>query len=1142
MVKKILICLTIIILISPILSATDNDTTQQDDDPYWNNDWDFREKIDIPIDTGDENAKFQPIDININFTDTCWAKNSKTHSIRIIFQKGEFFKELESQIYDLNFSGESIIDNCNLVFLIPEEADGTELYYLYYDDEEKDTPRYDDHVNIKESYYFYSLSRGLSTESWNYDIVQDGFIEYAIVKRGEAVDGFLSQKVIKFIDGAREYNQKNYKHASSYSFRYWWYDGEKWDAFSTNEKLLKKDVLVDGNLMVKCAVVSSDNNNRIKTTGIYTYYFCPVNDKRIFAHIKHEIIGHSLPPGDKVDVTYGEINVGSIDSSREDLNYGEIPPYLHYFSENGRILSYDLDTNPEYTNWKYIIEDQYDVDLGDTPWVSLDYGKEGEAQSIILNSNDIIKSSKNEPNGIQIVLLESNGIKLPNLDIKRAELYMNRNSYEDGKKLDSALPKDYIVEYKAEFFSTETGGYTRVEKEAEIYQQLVDFKPETDNNLDDSENESFDKSLTVYAHFPWLFSPGIFTYVTAELYYENVLLDTEDMNRITIKDGIDWKNISLFRKATFDNLKEGTYLVKIIVKNLFSEDNNKFVGYEIIDLKDTMKTHIICGYEGTHNFLVHNQNKDGIEGAKIQFLSDDVIIFEGSTDSDGKLKAGLPCGIGKTYDNRILYKGFLIDEGQVDFGLIKSIIPCYKNFSIKLYPLHVEIIGREKTDENIDIFITSKNMVDKQNLTPDNSLNDEYTFLNLPKNDYILKLNYNKFQLEKDISLTDEVTTKFNLYDLSVNIFDRWAITPDISFDFYLTSKDFVNKVVLSADEININNYLFEDLFSGNYSLELYYKSQVIKKNISIPYDEEVLSFDFPVEYNLSTNFYDSHGHIIQDIKLEMSRDGESRIIKSNNKGDVLVSLPPGTYSVNIYSNDQLISKRNISVISDIDLGIVTKKEPIYPLFTTISVILILLLAGIYFLRKRKIIFYLKILVISLIILSIVFPWWTLSGADPEESIDTESNLFLHNSDIITVTTHKDTVYGNFGLLGEDFDFAVNIIVLAIALGLSFFLLNMILRKFYYNNLASLFLLLSFLGFIASIVISYIAISSFAEVIVGGFVGSDTLNISLLGNSISTLIPCNWGPGIGFYLFLVAIIIVGILIVYKIKNILTWKK
>jgi len=1142
MLKKILICLTIIILISPILSATDDNTTEKEDDPYWNDEWDFRSKIVIPIDTGDENAKFQPIDININFTDICWAKNSKEHSIRVIYQKGEFFKELESQIYDLNFSGENIIDNCNLVFLIPEEADGNEVYYLYYDDEEKDTPGYDDHVTIKESYYHLSISYGLSTESWNYDIVQDGFIEYAIIKRGEAVDGFLSQKVIKFIDGAREYNQQNYKHASSYSFRYWWYDGEIWDAFSTNEKLLRKDILIDGNLMVKCAVVSSDNNERIKTTGIYTYYFCPVEDKRIFAHIKHEIIDYSIPSGEKVDVTYGEINVGSIDSSREDLNYGKIPPFFHYYSENGRILSYDLDTNPEYTKWKYIIKDQYDVDLGEIPWVSLDYGKEGEAQSIILNSNNIIKSGKNEPDGIQIVLLESNGIQLPNLDIKRAELYMNRNSYEGGEEWNSELPKDYIVEYKAEFFSTENGGYKAVEKEAEIYQKLVDFKPETENNLEDSENDSSDKSLTVYAHFPGLFSPGIFTYVNAELYYENVLLDTEDLNRITIKEGIDWKNISLFRKATFNNLKEGKYFVKIIVKNLFSENNDKFVGYKIIDLEDTMKTHIFCGYEGTHNFLVHNQNKDGIKGAQIQFLSGDVIIFEGSTDSDGKLKAGLPCGIGKTYDSRILYKGFLIDEEQVDFGLIRSIIPSYKNLSVELYPLHFEIIDREKTGENIDISLTSKNMFDKQNLTPDDSLNDKYTFLNLPRNDYILRLNYNNFQLEKNISLTDEITTKFDLYDLSVNIFDRWNATPDTSFDFYLTSEDFVNKVVLSEDEISDNNYLFKDLFSGNYSLELYYKSQVIKKKIRIPYDKEVLSFDFSVKYNLSTNFYDSHGHLIKDIKLEMSRDGASRIIKSNNKGDVLVSLPPGTYSVKIYSNDQLISKRNISVISDIDLKIVTKKEPIYPFFTTISIILFLFLAGFYFLRKRKIIFYLKIVVVALVILSIVFPWWALSGASPEDSVDTKSNLFLHNSNIITVTTHKDTVYGNFGLLGEDFDFAVSIIVLTIALGLSFFLLNMIFRKFYYNNLASLFLLLSFLGFIASIVISYIAISSFAEVIVGGFLGSDTLNISLLGNGISTLIPCNWGPSIGFYLFLAANVIVGILIFYKIKNISIWKK
>ena len=104
---------------------------------WWDEDWDFRQQIDIPINTSNEQAKFQPIDISVEFKNTCWAKNEKEHSIRVVFQQNEKSIELESQIYDLTNTNGNSINRCNLVFLIPKEANGKETYYIYYDDNEK---------------------------------------------------------------------------------------------------------------------------------------------------------------------------------------------------------------------------------------------------------------------------------------------------------------------------------------------------------------------------------------------------------------------------------------------------------------------------------------------------------------------------------------------------------------------------------------------------------------------------------------------------------------------------------------------------------------------------------------------------------------------------------------------------------------------------------------------------------------------------------------------------------------------------------------------------------------------------------------------------------------------------------------------
>ena len=96
--------------------------------PWWNDSWSFNQEIILPIDTSKENSIFQPIDINVNFENKCWAKNEYEHSIRVCCWDKNNWKELESQIYNLEYSENEIIESCGLVFLVPENANGEERY------------------------------------------------------------------------------------------------------------------------------------------------------------------------------------------------------------------------------------------------------------------------------------------------------------------------------------------------------------------------------------------------------------------------------------------------------------------------------------------------------------------------------------------------------------------------------------------------------------------------------------------------------------------------------------------------------------------------------------------------------------------------------------------------------------------------------------------------------------------------------------------------------------------------------------------------------------------------------------------------------------------------------------------------------
>ena len=154
--KTWLAILVLLLLISPIItlnSSADNINS------YWNKDWSYRQEIILPINTNEPNAKLQPVDIRVKFENPCWAKNELEHSIRVTCWDGKNWYELESQIYNLESKSATILESCNLVFLIPETAEGNEKYFVYYDKSEKNAPNYQDHVEVLDEYYYFENAK-----------------------------------------------------------------------------------------------------------------------------------------------------------------------------------------------------------------------------------------------------------------------------------------------------------------------------------------------------------------------------------------------------------------------------------------------------------------------------------------------------------------------------------------------------------------------------------------------------------------------------------------------------------------------------------------------------------------------------------------------------------------------------------------------------------------------------------------------------------------------------------------------------------------------------------------------------------------------------------------------------------------------
>ena len=1184
--KRLLSYILLANLLLSVLVPTIISATPGKEDPWWDDDWHERKEIGIPINTSSQYAKYQPIDFTISFDKLCWAKNVNEHSIRVIMQKDVRFTPLECQIYDLKYNNsqnENIyIDSCGLVFLIPSGADGNEKYYVYYDKEKKTYPNYPDRVSLIESSYHYEPIPGVGFESSFYGIMEGDYLVYGVNKEGSVVGIPTSNEIAKLKKNTEVIKPDAGEIAASFDFVYY-YDTDGWRQKSSSDKLAGDQKLIDGNLMVKFAIVSEQKDGLLKSTVYYKYYFCPTDDKRIHVHCKHEITGYPLPEGSEVDMSYAILKPGCVSSSTVDeLNFGRIPKFLHYYNEEGRIIPHELDQNPE--DGQILIAKQDDYDLGAYPWVSVDDGKTSKAHAIIFEKNNVITRGENELDGIEIQLYEDNILQFPGFNADYASIYLMKNAYEKGYVNDEKYPRDYVVEFNAEFFTTESGGYPAVAEEAMIYQELIQYHPENnDDIIDDEETEKF--NLSVYTHlaptFPFgslLSTIGISTsYLTAEIFKENAtsslqslsacrlpicsLLpeDFESLRPIeklrVIIDMLDFANLSFFKKVCFTGLEKGKYLIKIFRENPFQSEERQFIGYKIVNIADNSYTSVFCKLEGAVSLSFVDKEKTGIQNVKAFLKKDDMIIASGVSDSDGNLKMKVPCGLGQTYTLVTMYKGFLISEEEISMGATRRIVPFEKSFEFDVYHFAVELKDSSGKTPSFDATfkLISNEMYDPIELLPNSDDNGVYSFYKLYPANYTLIFSYDSFEIREKITIPDDETFSINLHDFNVIIEDNWGLPPGTSLDVSIKSNDFEKNAVLSGELISPGNYLFSNLYEGKYTLKFGYRSEKITETVYIP--DGGTKVVFPAEFNFTTTIFDARGNVLPNVRVKMIR-GEDVNVKTENAttdefGNASFSIPPGTYVIEVYDDGKLIAKRAVDILGHKEISVVTTNEPIIPTIIIILSLLTLLGFGYScYKRKNKMLFF-KGLAIILAVIAIVSPWWALHGENSDPHLETTTKVYLRPTEMITITSNQNFTVGERGQIAESFAYEFDLIIakvelefvsvmdllpLILLIGFVFMFISLIFKIYPRKRLSLLAFFIAIVFFIGTIFAFTLGMSILGGETVGSFIGNGSLEVTIPGQKGSVGIYSSWGPSIGYYLVLIATIILIACFFVEIKD------
>ena len=811
----------LLLLILPAVSLSG--FAQDDGTPEWDplfQDWAYRQEISLPIYTNDTDSRYQPIDLRIQFDYPCWTEDATRTSVRVSSWHHDQWSELESQIYALEkTSGKTnLINQCNVVFLVPSFADGTEQYFIYYDDTETARPNYKDHVTLEDLNYSSSPLPEISAVARFFGITQDGYCVYGVGQEGTLLDRSCAQVVVKQKKDCREFDIITSDQIVSFAFAYYYGEKEK-DESASDQIFLDKKVFNEGNLMLEFGIFSESNKKDVQTTAIYRYYYCPIEEKRIYVHVKHEMLKEATVQGiDNIDGRFGSlISLKSRSAVVESLNFGEIYPYLNFHSYKEKIEQYQLNQNPSTKEREWIISYQNDATLGSEAWLCYGDGKKGSAYAILFASNQgLVVSGTDEQDGVQLKVAEKEYVNFLGTEIDYVSINFGRHSFQPGHSHDVTIPSDLVVQFDVEIFTSETGGYESVQKESSFYKDLQKSRNFAGDVPFERELKRYNVTIIPrlgrthlsYPRLSGLFG-GVFPVMWIEL----------DQDGRIVFEGSATRSFFIRAKKTFSDVLEGDYLVKIYFK---WGPEKFFTGSSILHLNKDTRMNVLCTWERTIKYTFLNQNGQGIPGIHGRLLNKQGVLFDqNTTQSNGVLILKAPFNPKDPYVLKAEYKDITLYDDRLE----KTLRKLRKEITIGFYEFSVIItdtLGLPPGIEVTPVLVTSNGNSTVQ-ITPKDNGQGFFTFEGVPAGDYHVQINYGEFLDEVHVSIPDTkspVEMKFSaLFNLVIDLYDskgNTLINNDIEFIIYRDNQTIERTkekaIILPPAHYIINAYLDEEL------------------------------------------------------------------------------------------------------------------------------------------------------------------------------------------------------------------------------------------------------------------------------------------------------------------------------------------
>jgi hypothetical protein len=360
-----------------------------------------------------------------------------------------------------------------------------------------------------------------------------------------------------------------------------------------------------------------------------------------------------------------------------------------------------------------------------------------------------------------------------------------------------------------------------------------------------------------------------------------------------------------------------------------------------------------------------------------------------------------------------------------------------------------------------------------------------------------------------------------------VTVKDTWDLPPAYQLNPVLQSDEM--SIVESISPAGTNGeFLFSLLPKASYQLQLKYRSFTIEEDISISSSDVEKTIQFPAAYPIELSIFDSRGLSLGKSSITLYREDKRKDFHSNDNGKAVLELPPGDYSMRIKDeNGEIIGQRAMNIVGERSYDIMTNAPSILFYVTIILFIALMMTGGLFIFMKIPYSQLIRFFIISILFLSILTPWWTLYGESEKESLSSTTQMYVLPPSLITLTESDEVIAGTAGLdfLPDQLMQLLYFFSIGIACTILLLITMMLIGQKFSTRLRKIIMIVGMSVLILIAIVFIGGVSTLAKLGVGSFLGNGNYDVTIPGEYSFVSINALWGPGIGFYLCLISIIV-----------------